>query len=295
MIYISLNHFIKVPLPSLNEQKILVDGYNKDIDNCNARLEKGENKNKEAKTYLSENIGISEFYTNNSPKKHGLIDFISFSKIREWGTDKVFNSRIYLSSKYKTQNLNSDDSLYIDIKRGKSPKYCKTSNAFILNQKCIRWGSLEVKHAKTVDPIWLQSVNEDSFTQEGDILINSTGEGTIGRAAIVDKDHIGLLYDSHVLLLRLNKNYFNPQYFVFVFNSDYGQRQVDNVKSAKTTKQTELGVENLKRIFIPIPPISVQDDIVKKLTAIQEEVANLQNVAPYYEKAVANFESQIFE
>ena len=104
----------------------------------------------------------------------------------------------------------------------------RDSNVFILNQKCVRWGSIGNAIRKTtVDPSWLESIDEENLTQEGDILINSTGEGTIGRAAVVDKDNTRLLYDSHVLLLRLNKNCIEPQYFELVFNSRYGQEQVE--------------------------------------------------------------------
>lgn len=285
---------IKVPLPSLAEQNKLVEEYNNIINEGHRRYSEGLIKVREARAYLSECIGVSELHPNGAGEV-STFGLVPFHKIREWGVDKILHSRVYLSSKYETVSLNSDGSLYLDIKRGKSPKYVEDSNVFILNQKCVRWGSIETQYAKTVDPSWLESIDEENFTQEGDILINSTGEGTIGRAAVVDKDNTGLLYDSHVLLLRLNKNYIEPKYFELVFNSRYGQEQVENVKSAKTTKQTELGVENLKRILIPIPPLKVQQDIVKHMTALYKEASNLQQLSPYYQRAISKFETQIFE
>lgn len=245
---------IQIPLPPLAEQNRLVEEYNNIINEGYRRYSEGLVKAREARAYLSECIGVLELHPNGAGEV-STFELVPFHKIREWGVDKILHSRVYLSSKYETISLNSDGSLYLDIKRGKSPKYAEDSNVFILNQKCVRWGSIETQYAKTVDPSWLESINEENLTQEGDILINSTGEGTIGRAAVVDKDNTGLLYDSHVLLLRLNKNCIEPKYFELVFNSRYGQEQVENVKSAKTTKQTELGVENLKRILIPIPPL----------------------------------------
>lgn len=285
---------IQVPLPSLAEQNKLVEEYNNIINEGHRRYSEGLIKIREARAYLLECIGVSELHPNGARGEISTFDLVPFHKIREWGVDKILHSRVYLSSKYETVSLNSDSSLYLDIKRGKSPKYAEDSNVFILNQKCVRWGSIETQYAKTVDPSWLESIDEENFTQEGDILINSTGEGTIGRAAVVDKDNTGLLYDSHVLLLRLNKNCIEPKYFELVFNSRYGQEQVENVKSAKTTKQTELGVENLKRILIPIPPLKVQQDIVKHMTALYKEASNLQQLSPYYQRAISKFETQIF-
>jgi hypothetical protein len=42
------------------------------------------------------------------------------------------------------------------------------------------------------------------------------------------------------LLLRLNKGEVNPYFFVTFFNNYLGQEQVNNIKSAQATKQTEL-------------------------------------------------------
>lgn len=285
---------LQVPLPSLAEQNKLVEEYNNIINQGHLRFSKGLIKAREARAYLSECIGVEELHPNGIRGDIITFELIPFHMIHEWSVDKILNSSVYISSKYETKNFNCDKSLYLDIKRGKNPIYTEISNVFVLNQKCIRWGAIDTQYAKTVDPLWLESIDEENFTQEGDILINSTGEGTIGRAAVVDKDNTGLLYDSHVLLLRLNKSYIDPKYYELVFNSSYGQEQVENVKSAKTTKQTELGVENLKRILIPIPPLKIQQDIVKHMTALYKEASDLQQLSPYYQRAISNFEAQIF-
>lgn len=284
----------KIPLPSLEEQKVLIEEYNAVINYSYTRFSEGLIKAREAQTYLSNAIGAQERFPNGACGEFTTFEIVSYKKIQEWGTDKILCSRVYQSSKYDTKTLEGDSSLYDTIMRGKSPVYDKTSTQYMLNQKCIRWNNIDTQYAKTVSANWLQSVNKECLTQEGDVLINSTGEGTIGRASVVTKAHEGLLYDSHVLLLRLNKEKIDPRYFTLVFNSRYGQEQVNNVKSAKTTKQTELGVENLKKIQIPLPPLSTQQEIVAKLYTMYEEIANLQNTTPYQVKAAKQFEQAIF-
>lgn len=284
----------KIPLPSLEEQKVLIEEYNAVINYSYTRFSEGLIKAREAQTYLSNAIGAQERFPNGISGEFTAFEVVPYKKIQEWGTDKILCSRVYQSSKYDTKTLEGDSSLYDTIMRGKSPAYDKTSTQYMLNQKCIRWNNIDTQYAKTVSANWLQSVNKECLTQEGDVLINSTGEGTIGRASVVTKAHEGLLYDSHVLLLRLNKEKIDPKYFTLVFNSRYGQEQVNNVKSAKTTKQTELGIENLKKIQIPIPPLNTQREIVAKLYAMYEEIADLQNTIPYQEKATKQFEQIIF-
>ena len=286
---------IKVPVPSLDEQNKMVDEYNNVINIGHSRFSEGLIKTREAQAYLSESIGVQELHPNETKGKINTFEIVSFMKIQEWGADKILCSKVYESSKYETKTFNSDKSLYYDIKRGKSPKYVQNSNVYILNQKCVRWNNIELQYAKPIDVEWLKSIDKDCLTCEGDILINSTGEGTIGRSAVIDKSMVGLLYDSHILLLRLNKERIDPRYFVYVFNSKYGQGQVENVKSAKTTKQTELGVDNLKKIQIPIPPMYVQKHIVSELEVMYNEISDLQCLSPYYEQALKNFETHIFE
>lgn len=286
---------IKVPLPSLDDQDNLVANYNHIITEAHSRFSKGLIKAREARAHLSECIGVEELHPCGMRGEISMFELIPFSQIQEWDVENILNTSIYVSSKYETVSLSNDCTLYTGIKRGKSPKYKENSKILILNQKCIRWGVIDTQFAKSVDSSWISSIDKENFTIKGDILINSTGEGTIGRCAIVTKDNEGLLYDSHILLLRLNKNRMHPQYFELVFNSSYVQEQITKVKSARTTKQTELGIENLKRILIPIPPIEVQQKIVEEVTSMYKEAWDLQQITPYYQKAISNFESQIFE
>ncbi len=146
--------------------------------------------------------------------------------------------------------------------RGKSPKYDKNSNIFAINQKCVRWNYIDLSHCKNINEDWYKSLDSFVLTKAKDILVNSTGEGTIGRAAIVNKEQ-SYIYDSHVLLFRSLSC--KSSYIMSCINSTFGQEQIDNAKGAKSTKQTELGVEKLNSLFIPIPPLEEQKEIVKKI------------------------------
>jgi len=147
--------------------------------------------------------------------------------------------------------------------RGKSPKYDKNSSLLAINQKCVRWGHVDLTHGKGIKKDWFDTLDTSILTQQNDILVNSTGEGTIGRAALIDFQTINYIYDSHVLLFR---SIFMSSYYIMKFiNSDLGQKQIDDSKGAKSTKQTELGVEKLRALKIPLPPRKEQKEIVKKI------------------------------
>src|SRR5690606_21684191 len=228
---------LEIPLPTLQEQQAIVEAYFTKIKEANQLELEANNIDQEIEKYLFTELGIS---TGNKIEKKKGLNFVEFKDVLEWGTDKLLSSSGFESKQFKLKALNKYQSLVADVFRGKSPKYADKSDKYILNQKCNRWNRIELEFAKTVVPEWYNNIDQKFFTKEGDIIINSTGEGTIGRASYVSKDFEGLIYDSHILLLRLNASVFNPELFVELFNSDFGQNQVNQIKSAQATKQTEL-------------------------------------------------------
>lgn len=266
----------KIPLPKLEIQNQIIKDYKEmsnTIKNNEAKIKRLEDRIDE---YLYKELGINVKNDNNIlNKKYKILEFINFRDITQWGVNKILKNSHIESDKFSVISLNSK--YYEILTRGKSPKYDENSDAIILNQKCNRLNYIDLSYAKNVNKNWLHSINKEDFTQEKDILINSTGEGTIGRAScIVDKENTNLMYDSHILLLRLNPKYINAEYYTYLFNSKIVQNQIEILKGAEATKQTELGIENVKKIMIPLPNIDVQNKIVNNINNICNEIQNLK-------------------
>lgn len=285
---------IHIPLPTIKEQKAIVDAYFSKINEANQLEVEANNIDQEIEKYLFTELGIS--IGNKNENKKGL-KLVEFKDVFEWGTDKQLSSSGFESKQFKLKSLNKYESLVEDVFRGKSPKYADKSDKYILNQKCNRWNKIELEFAKTVVPEWYNTIDEKFFTKEGDIIINSTGEGTIGRASYVSKDFEGLIYDSHILLLRFNASIFNPELFVEFFNSDFGQSQVNQIKSAQATNQTELGVNNLMKIEIPVvEDIEKQKIIVEEIKLLKQRASkNINRSVQLKHQANEEFEKAIFQ
>lgn len=283
----------QVPIPSFSEQRKLVSKYQRKEILAKQQLETGEKIETEINKYLLSTLGLT---IDKSIHKAKQIHYAQSKNITSWGVDKILNSLSFKSLKFPTATLESNPVLYKDIFRGKSPKYDKNGRGRILNQKCNRWNFIELKFARTVSDLWLKGIGREFFTRENDIIINSTGEGTIGRSSLVTKLHEGLLYDSHLLLLRLDPEKINPAFLVLLINHQYGQLQIDSLKSAKSTKQTELGIQNLLKINFPLPPKRQQDSIVKFISAKSAEIDKLLKRSQINQQiAIDEFEKQIFE
>ena len=285
---------LEIPLPSISEQETIVKNYCDKITQATTYQQQAETLEKNIESYLFESLGIEQ-KTEQKTKKKGL-QFVEFYKMDFWGVDKIKLDKGLRSSRYEVTSIGDFPELLVTCFRGKSPKYTEISPKFILNQKCNRWNSIDFSFVKSVDEDWYNNIDEDFFTKEGDILVNSTGEGTIGRATYITKNYEGLIYDSHMLLLRLNRSIYNPILFVDLFNSSYIQTQIDKIKSAQATKQTELGINNLLKIRIPIlSNLQVQQTIITQIDTYKNEIKILRERATLLkQQAEQEFEQTIF-
>ena len=285
---------LEIPLPSISEQETIVKNYYDKITQATTYEQQAETLEKNIETYLFESLGIEQ-KTEQKTKKKGL-QFVEFYKMNFWGVDKIKLDKGLHSSRYEVTSIGDFPGLLVTCFRGKSPKYTEISSKFILNQKCNRWNSIDFSFVKNIDEDWYNNIDEDFFTKEGDILVNSTGEGTIGRATYITKNYEGLIYDSHMLLLRLNRSIYNPILFVDLFNSSYIQTQIDKIKSAQATKQTELGINNLLKIRIPIlSNLQVQQTIITQIDTYKNEIKILRERATLLkQQAEQEFEQTIF-
>ena len=84
------------------------------------------------------------------------------------------------------------------LSRGIAPKYDDAAPGLVINQKCIRDGRLNLKLARSQS----KEVKEDRLVQLGDVLINSTGAGTLGRVAQVRVAIPDCTVDTHVTIVR---------------------------------------------------------------------------------------------
>jgi restriction endonuclease S subunit len=284
---------LEIPLPSPELQAEFLHQYfsiNTKIQHYEKEAEKVKS---EIENYLFNQLGISTITEQRS-----VIGFETtrYRDIIEWGINKITAGNVDKSNLFPTTSIQVNKELLIDAFRGKSPQYDDASNSFILNQKCVKWDKIEIEYTKGVDKSWLSRISKRFFTQTGDILVNSTGEGTIGRSCIVTKESEGYLYDSHVLCLRLNMNIINPCYWVYLFNSNYVQQQIDKLKSAQSTKQTELGISNIFKIQIPLPDLQVQNKIVEKISSIKNNYNKLvEKIEIMRTEALKDFEQKIFK
>jgi putative type I restriction-modification system, S subunit len=151
--------------------------------------------------------------------------------------------------------------------RGKTPNYVEKSNIKVISQACIYWDKFKYEKAKYQDENKaLKSL--EKMIENGDVLITSTGTGTLGRCNVYYGEEHKYMADSHVSILRLNYKEVNPIFFKYYFMQEKVQKELYAECVNGSTNQIELSKDRFLNFRILMPEITLQNqfsEIVKQI------------------------------
>jgi type I restriction enzyme S subunit len=101
----------------------------------------------------------------------------------------------------------------------------------------------------------------------GDILISCSG--TVGKVAIVPENAKKGVINQALLRLRLENKLLSNLYAWYLFSSDFMQSKMTDMSHGSTLKNI-VGMTELRKISIPIPPLDEQMEIVSILTSVDQ-------------------------
>lgn len=167
---------------------------------------------------------------------------------------------------WETVNLEKITSL---ISRGIAPKYSDNSDQIVINQKCIRNHMIDLSQARTHTP---KAINE-KWLRFGDLLINSTGDGTLGRAAQVWFQPQNITVDSHVTVVRPAKE--NLIFYIGLWGVLH-EREIESLHTG-STGQTELPKERVKALELHLPDNGTLDRFNTLIAPMAAAIVSMQN------------------
>lgn len=147
--------------------------------------------------------------------------------------------------------------------RGKQPEYVDEGLP-VVNSKHVLRGEVRLDE----DNRNATFNDDDLLIQQGDVLMNGTGVGTIGRAApYLHTD--AAIPDNHVTILRPRKG-LDAVYLSVFLNSMAGQWQVEQ-RLRGSSGQIELYPSDIAQFTVWIAPSSVQADIRRAVEKSYEQ------------------------
>ena len=225
-----------------------------------------ELKNK--KTYMTTLLKFSDNTdVRNSVKFHKeAIDFV-FKEIEKYSKKKI------------------KDFLYEPMCLGKSispDDYEEKQEYYYISMADIKKYMFDSENAKTISEEFAKS-NIEKDVQKGDILLARSGEGTIGKVAIIDDDYKGIFAD-FIIRIRLNENY-NNEFAYYYFRSLYFQYIVETYKKGlgNNTNIFPIQIKNFPIIDIPLKK---QEKIAQEIRNSIEEQRKLQAEIDIYQNEI---------
>ena len=202
-----------------------------------------------------------------------------------------------MRAEWRTEQLGEACSF---LNRGSSPKYLEEGGICVLGQRCVRNHRICYGYSRRHDD-QAKAVAAGRFVEAGDVLVNSTGVGSLGRVAQVrDAPPEPTTVDSHVTIVRPRPGKFFPDFFGYMMMT---------IEDAITEAgegcggQTELGRRILAERFSVSYPTSLEEQW--RIAAILDEAfegiatakahaeKNLQNACALFQPAFMTILSKL--
>ena len=184
------------------------------------------------------------------------------------------------------------------LSRGKSPKYSEERKYPVFAQKCNLYdGDISLEKARFLDPETISKWSDEYKIIDGDILVNSTGTGTVGRTRLFHSDVLGdypfVVPDSHVSVVRSFEE-IESKFVLAFLSSDYGQTYIED-NLAGSTNQKELYIGVLDNMQFPLPPHEEQFRIVTTVDKWFTLIDTLESAKEDLQTSIAQAKSKILD
>ncbi|WP_242010327.1 restriction endonuclease subunit S [Acetobacter conturbans] len=129
-----------------------------------------------------------------------------------------------------------------------------------------------LKHAKFTE----KEIQKLSLLPGDVLIIRSNGSvDLVGQSAVVDEQASGFLFAGYLIRIRLKKNNVAPDFVHYWLQSSQA-RNVINAEAKSTSGVNNINSEQLKNLQIRVPSLSMQQEIVSRITKAFAHINHLE-------------------
>lgn len=159
-----------------------------------------------------------------------------------------------------------------EIVRGFTSKYVEKSKFKNLNQKVNKGSYLDKQYYKYLrEDI---EIPQSKFAKKYDVLINSLGQGTLGRVHLFTEYEDNIVIDQHITILRANNLYINSCFLYFTMISNEIQNRIEGMITG-STGMLMLNISKIRSMKVIIPSIDVVMNFESTVKTLMEYKAYL--------------------
>lgn len=279
---------ITIPIPSIEKQNRIVMKYNEKIDLAFRQEKEAEELKENIENFLVEELGIKKIEENNQKNDKG-IRFINFKDLNSWEINNInyIINEIFDNSKYEVKMLKE----ICLIGSGGTPSRTR-KDYYSGTIPWIKTGEVREKIiTDTEEKITLEGLNNSSakIYPKGSLIIAMYG-ATAGRTALLGID--SSTNQACAVLYEFNSKIINERFVWY-----YLENQINNIKKlASGSAQPNLNAQKIANYKIPLPPLEIQNKIIKIIEEKKEKIKWLKEQAEFNRKtAIEEFEKEIFQ
>ncbi|MCC6739345.1 MAG: restriction endonuclease subunit S [Planctomycetia bacterium] len=131
-----------------------------------------------------------------------------------------------------------------------------------LRSSNVRWLRLEPDDVKSISPE-IAAAYARTFLRGGEVLV--TVRGTLGGVAVAPPTMAGFNISREVAMLPVHAD-LEPRFFALAIGSTFSQRWLAEV--TKGVAYSGVNIRDLKRLPLPLPPVSEQQEIVRRVESL---------------------------
>ena len=159
-----------------------------------------------------------------------------------------------------------------EITRGFTSKYVEKSRFKNLNQKVNKGEMLEKQYYKFLrEDI---EIPQNKFVKKYDILLNSLGQGTLGRLHFFIEDEENVVIDQHITIIRADHETSFDSYLYHLLSSSKYNQIFDGLVSGSTGMQM-LNISKVRNLTVYMAPVDLQKEFDNRIKTLYKKKENL--------------------
>ncbi|MCS2848180.1 restriction endonuclease subunit S [Bacteroides thetaiotaomicron] len=186
----------------------------------------------------------------------------------------------FIEMYYNTHNKQTLESVCPIMSKGITPKYVESSSVLVINQACIHWDGQRlgnIKYHNEEIPV------RKRILESGDVLLNATGNGTLGRCCvfICPSDNNTYINDGHVIALSTDRAVILPEVLNTYLSLNDTQAEIYRQYVTGSTNQVDIVFSDIKKMKVPVPSMDEQILFVEVLKQADKSKSVIQKALVY--------------